>query len=696
MLQVVKRKDVGFELFKLTDPERIKEFSIVFGISERDAENHNKAFNIYMSYYFKLLRHRKFIQNPDIDLGQALVLIGDLDSDHLFIVDQYPTPENVLVTINSLVNLEVRGVDGKGSYSCRNSGQFYLWGARITLHDYREGRSISSKVALRYHEKLTFIEDYLNLIKFPTEMMVDLRKVLEEVEKIPDLVPIHLNYKVSIPKAMILIRTVNLLVPVSVPAKYEDTDSLNLEATEFGTEILKNEVSQEYDEDLFVRLSTLEDSGVFQDLYAFNRYEMTAKILSISESYGVEILDRGMIRDCSLMAWLIYLNIHDDRLHLNPESDFVRNFKSNTKNPSLLEYYIEFIVLIFRTIFGIDYRKSDKIIKNIYGTFIQTTRKKLVGKVAPGILIYPGGSCDLFLDELKTYIRSTGDRRGFREVQELHQLIFRNVEEFHDANRGIEYVPRQQTISIGRFYVKSISNVLDYYYTFRAETTISLLGESAEVPPFEGLLASQDPGKLPVSLSLGQEIQELEEKIGKGTVDDLENFGLFLKKMKRDEKVNLKGFDSLNYYRTAIQFIKSSAIEFIYSLESPFRKDLRYPEIFHRLEEIERIPEPEQAARQMRAYFFELLRTSGKTPGEIIGFLKGQQEFFEYYDLLEYDLEYKRQKKLEQYEKRNNIYYNLTPEEKLLLGIDKLHGEERMSLLDRLVAQKEAAGEPEA
>ena len=448
MLQVVKRKDVGFELFKLTDPERIKEFSIVFGIPEKDAENHNKAFNIYMSYYFRLLRHRKFIQNPDVELGQALVLIGDLDPDHQFIVDQYPTPENSLVTINSLVNLEVRGLEGKGTYLCRNSGQFYLWGARVTLHDYKGGNLISVKVILKYHEKLTFIEDYLNLIKFPGEIMnLDLRKILEDEEKIPELVPIHLNYKVSIPKAMILIRTINLLVPVAVPAKYEDTEGLNLEATEFGTEILKNEVSQEYDEDLFGRLVTLEDSGVFQDLYAFNRYEMTAKILSISESYGIEILDRGMIRDCSLMAWLIYLNIHDDRLHLNPESNFVRDFKSNIKNPSLLEYYIEFLVIIFRTIFGIDYRKSDKIIKNIYGTFIQTTRKKLIGKIAPGILIYPGtssASCGLFLEELETYIRSTGDRQGFRKLQEFHQLIFRNVEEFHDANRGIEYIPRNR------------------------------------------------------------------------------------------------------------------------------------------------------------------------------------------------------------------------------------------------------------
>lgn len=676
LAQVIKKKNSGLELFKMNDEERIKQFKIIFGIGDFIAENLNKAFNIYTADYFKMIKFTKFYLNPYIELNNALFILAELDPNHMFVVNQYPSVESVLVNFMVPVRLKIEPLKKGGEIWIRKaSGQYYLRGAVIQC---RNPLDNLFEVNIKYTvgEPNDFIDRYLDYIKNNTVTLKIYHRLQEIFNREPiklEPFPIKLDYKMKIPKAMLNTQTVALVDLTNLIRVHTLDSELLLEYNELSDEILENEISREFNEHIFDRLSILTENGLYINLDQFDKYELTSKILNISEPLDMAV-DRETIRDYALVAHLIYLNIHDNLLHINPNNSIVLSYTAEKPGQSLLDYYIDFMISLFKVLFHKNIKDGSKVIKHIYMNFVQITRRNLTSKLSRAVMVIPqNDSCGLY----NKYIEScVGPLREKKEFAELYALNMKLINEAENPPK-VQYYTWDSKVKLSRAYVSRLSS-LKKYYSFNETygNNSRILGTANHIPTTEA--PTSEKSSLP---DLITEFKTLRTKIG--NYEGLDTFGLFVKKMQRDEKHNPKIFNKISYYKSAIQFLKTSIIELIYT-----KRLGNYAIHFKNINQIEGFVDPIQSSTKMRAYLFKLLETL--PAGEIIMFLNDQKSLYDLYEILEYDVEYKKQKKLEQYEKRNNIFYNMTPEEKLLLGIDKLHGEERMNLLDRLVAEKEA------
>ncbi len=679
MLQVIKKKNVSFEIFKLSDEERTKEFEILFNITPIVAENLNKTFNIYAESYFKRMRVSRFFDTATSStLDLAITNMSIINPNHVFLVNQYPSSTNILVNFELLTNLKM--VDQKGiyQYDFRGKGQHYLYG----------GATKSDEIVLFRNPK-QFIDDYLAQIKFPNSAENKyLRDFIDSLFTTSTPVftayPLKLTLNRKIPAAMLRIKDEQLVELTSFVHFSKADSTLLLDYVDFSEDILINEIDQSFDDDLFEKLRILQESRIYLDFNA-NLYELTAKILSISESYGPALLDRVSVRHFALIAYLIYLNIHDDILHLNPENQIVAAFKSGKKGDSLLDYYIEFMILLFKVLFKMDYTKgssASKIVKNIYSSFVQTVRKRLEFQLGRGSLIVPPDFCGYYQKRLKVDLSGKVERDSFAVILKYHLSII------NDRVDQVLYKMRDQHILTFAYMGYKIGKNIPYYKwkEVSAKELYSYPRVNEHDLPIDTHGYTGPPEtKLPLP-DIDGAIRRLTVKTGTAyDMTTLSNFGLLKKKMVRDEKHNPKEFDRVSYYKLGIQFIRTSIIELIYAPSR--RSDISYPRVFTQLEQIDRLHVFEHAIVLIRALLFDLL--SSYPTDIIIPFIKEQLDLYDKYEILDYDIEYTRQKRLEQYEKRNAVFFSLTPEEKLLLGIDDLHGEERSSLLDRLILEKE-------
>lgn len=675
--QVIKKKSSGLELFKMNDDERIKQFKIVFDFPEYKAVELNKAFNMYAGSYFKMVKFVKFYNNPFIDLSNAVYILSELDPNHKFVVHQYPSKDTVLVNLMVPIRIQVESIGGsRPAFIRKATGQYYLKGAIITLKDPSDRLF---EVRIKYTED-SFIEEYLDYIKNPTKTNTIRDNVLSILNREPmreESHPIKLDYEPKIPKAMLNSKTVAIIDLTKMVRVYSLISELLLEYNEVSDEVLSNEISRDYNEHIFERLSTLTEINLYDNLESFDKYELTSRILGISDTMDIPGIDRETIRDYSMISYLIYLNIHDGVLRVNPQNSIVVGFTSDKKGQSLLEYYIDFMISVFKLIFHKDISDSGKIIKNIYMNFVQLVRKPLNPKVTYSISTFPPSQCGLYNKFLEQEAGPNIEKGRFKDLMNLNIKLIEEAKNRKNLTE-VQYKVWDFRTKVSRSYVITVSSLHNYYsFTETPGNNGRVLGGGNPV------ILPGTPEKIPLkeTYDLATEIRKLRAKV---TRSDLETFGLFKKKMTRDEKHNPKTFNRESYYKSAVQFLKTSVVELIY-----LKKIGNYSSHFRNLQAIEYETNPEIASNKMRAYLFKLLSENLK-PDEINAFLDSQNELYSLYEILEYDVEYKKQKKLEQYEKRNMIYYNLTPEEKLLLGIDKLHGEERMNLLDRLVAEKEA------
>lgn len=662
MYQVIKKKSSSaLDIFKMTDEERIKEYMIVFDIPEQRAAEYNKVFNMYADTYFKQLRHVKFYQSPGTaNLNTAIYNIAELlDKTCKFHVDQYPSVGSVLVNFTGPVLLRI------GTYERYSGGQYYLRGVEIpylTMDDRR------TSLWLPYSDD-NFIDNFLGYVKFPHKdtRSIDLLKVkVFRKEPIYPIIPLKLDREIEIPKNMLILRRELIFTIKKLEKQVVREDTLRLEDDEYSTEIQSNEIGRDYDEGLFNRLITIYDSELYMDIRSINIYELIGKILVIADG------DEIAIRDITTMAYLIYLNIHDDILHLNPTSPLVIKFRSSKKGTSLLEYYIEFMVAAYISIFGVNYRSEQNTIKSIYSTFVQTVRKKPTFKFSRSVLITPNDYCGNYSKMLESYVVSGYDKKMYDTIQEIQHMLW----DPERADSAPSYIWNTK-VKITRSYVSKVSGGDPYFRSDLKVLTDKGLKDGKVVPVDRG--SAHDLPEIIIS----DYLKPLIVKIGSGVIPDIENFGLLKKKMARDEKNQPKTFSADSYQKTALQFLKTSLIELIH------QKKEKFADIYDLIGKIEIMPDTPVAVQAMRSLLFrELLALDAD---KIISFLKEQLQVYEYYKILEYDVEYKKQKKIEQYEKRNVVYYSLTPEEKIVLGIDQLHGEERINLLDRLVQEREGS-----
>lgn len=676
LAQVIKKKNSGLEMFKIGDEERIKQFKIIFNIDESTAENLNKAFNIYISEYFKMIKFMKFYLNPHQDLNNVIFILSELDPKHKFVVNKYPSPSSVLVNfmVPTRLQIEPLGVKGEKYSISKITGQYYLRGAIITCLS-TEDEEFEVTITYNPDDPNGFIDNYLDYIKNKTETLKKKNRILEILNRPPLIFehkPMILNYVQKIPKSMLNITNVELLdIEKNIRVNGLDTELL-LEYNVTSDEILANEISRDFNEYIFDRISTMIENKLYENLDTFDKYEITKRVLSNSETIILPV-DRNTIRDYVLISRLIYMNIHDGILKVNPNNTIVLTYKSGKSGQSLLEYYIDFMIFYYKIIFHKDIKDAAKIIKNIYMSFTQTVRKSLISKISKTVMIIPFfDSCGLYNKYIESCIGPSEDKENYRELKKLNMMLINDA----DKHPEVQYYIWDYKQKLSRKYISKISS-MKKYYSFD-ETP----GDNARKLSNPIILSEAEiPEKITDTLpDLITEYRLLRLKVG--DYDGLDTFGLFVKKMQRDKTHNPKTFNKLSYYKSAIQFLKTSIVELIYT-----KKLGSYATHFKNITLIENEKDVIKASINMRSYLFKVIE---KLPSsEIITFLDDQKSLYDLYEILEYDVEYKKQKKLEQYEKRNNIYYNMTPEEKLILGIDKLHGEERINLLDRLIIEKE-------
>jgi len=616
--------------------------------------------------YFDKTKILNFYYNAPRNIDDIIYSIGKISKKVKVVVNDYPSSDTILVNIRTSSNVILVTVDNI-ELEFIGTGEYYLIGIEL----------FNGNVFIKYENPEQLWEDVFNFIKYEDLSAESIRHnylkrgLAHTLPQFP-IIPNTITSKFIVPKSM-MIKVREHLVAVTNVAAYTDfNDSLMLEFSEFSDEILENEIGQAEDMGMIDRIKQIIGAGIYLDLERMDIYALVSKILFIADINSSDYINEEIGKNLVLIAYLIYLHIHDDIIHINTENTYVKAFKSDEKGISIVEYYIIFMVQIYKSLFNINYTKYIRDIKTVYGTFVQRIREKLKFKMTNSSLIFPLNSCGSYLKRIKLDLGQDYDAKLYQQVDGTLTAAF--------AGNEISFKLRDQRTPAMRSYVKKLEKSRDRFRYYPATDSIKITKVGKEFEQYNSPPSASSISSL--SLQYGdKEVKTLRVKLGNISLD-LDNFALMKRRMEREKKYAPDEYDESSYYRSAIMSIKTSMTEFVY-----LHKIGNYVYFFKTLDMIEKIKNVKIALETIRGYFFSIL-LSFEDRAEIVRFLTEQADFYAKFDLLDYDLEYKKQKKLEQYERRNQIYYNLTPEEKMFLGLDKLTGSERTDVLDQLVAEK--------
>jgi|ETNvirenome_6_85_1030632.scaffolds.fasta_scaffold01793_9 hypothetical protein len=383
-----------------------------------------------------------------------------------------------------------------------------------------------------------------------------------------------------------------------------------------------------------------------------------------------------------LMNEAINLNIR-----INTDSLLYKSFPKVYNNLSIINYYIEFMIYIFKNLYSKKIFNSLKniglnnknLIKLIYEKIAVDKIVKLQQKISYNVIVTPFNkqinSYNKFLTlrtaNIKFYLKLKAKK--YIIVKDLMRIIFNKI-----SNKSPQEIVEYSTKVLNNAKMKKKKIIKQFKYK-----KIKILSK------IKSNIKSNYENRLN---NLLVEFNKYNVKFSKKYIKRLLNYGFMTNKINEDTKyykiMKTKQM-TLKYVNLAIILTKTAINEF---LVININKNKFLNPYFSKLNEIW-INDKYKYWDRLKYLLFSIIYKfikNNKKPGSSLSrlFLLNKIEELEKIDISQFSLERKRSKEMELREQRIDAFYNLTPEIKIDASFEQMTQIEKNNFLDRIIKEK--------
>lgn len=691
--KVISRNVTGYKLLKLSKEDRK---ILLKTMVNDDVTKLNYSLDGLFKNIYKNLSIINILENSDIDKDININIILKHIKLVIPIVTDVPTPKTKKINLDRPILCAIKR---KKNYKyVKRVKDVNILGYIIPIiNDEKEYLKISEELD---NSPVFNISPYNNKIDFKHIKIIDVGNEKMVIEYVKFFIGKH-GYKESYKDILntlekskeednkrnsIFVESKDYLYGNFVESKrqlmnkviYERFNISDMENDLSDIDFIENELefdsntSTMFNDILYMYYIRLVDSGIFLES---DKLKNNSYLFAIEDIFEETIVDyyryiknknlvvdiiRPVIIAICIVAFFIDLHLNKGVLKIDVENNFVKTFKikktSKNKNISIVDYYIHFMISLIKNTFPSDYKKMKNamdinffgLLKNTYSILISKSQSKIYKKVniTDGILSLPlldncfsleWISPDKFTPKAKDIYLPTSYiiGRGRKKIY-ISEVFFKNKID-SSRKRNVRII----TPNINSFTYKNDDSIVN-----------KIIIDIAKRFKNKRLIKS-----ISMFLNNVNKIGKLETKI----LED--SSGIDKDELYEFKKIHNEYTDI--FYKTAVKelillFGKGNIIE---------DNKTKYKYIFYK-----RVK--------------DIIDKKDKNIRKMYEFISGKIEETKRTDISALSINLKKFKEEEKKEARNHAFYNMSPDEKIKTGFERMTSEEKDKFLDDLIVSQ--------